>query len=145
MITPDRSFMKDLKLLDRRLDCVFRQEHCHFVIVYKRDYGDPVNLALVEGDDGAFRQPDKRDIAFISSGDLARTRPKDHLARTAQYMEAIREGKRVKAKGLIRDWTADDKIQLMQAMGQLVKCGKFNSAFRRIEHKLGKNTVMVTQ
>jgi hypothetical protein len=142
MIAPtiDRSFMRDLKSMDRRLNVKFNGSN--FVITYDRGHGEPVNLSCVKADDGSFRQPDRRDLEFLLAGDMERINPKEHLARVAEYMDTVRKRDKVKAKELIRDCTRDDKIQLMRAMSQLYNCGKNNSAFRRIDHKPRRNVVM---
>jgi hypothetical protein len=142
MINPDRGFMKELKAMDRRLNCVFRQEHGHFVITYDRGHGTPVNICMVAGEDGGFKQPDRRDLDFIFSGDLERERPQDRLLKTSQYIDAYNKGLDKKRKDIIREMTKDDKIQLMKAFGQMYNASKCNSTFRRIAPKAGKNVVM---
>jgi len=72
MYKPDRIFMKDLKVLDKRLGCKYETSHGHFIVDYKRAQGQPVPIFLVKGDKGEFRQPDKRDLDFLHSGDLTR-------------------------------------------------------------------------
>lgn len=139
--TPDRSFMRDLKSMDRRLDLKWNGQF--FVVTYDRGYGSPVNISAVKNEDGTWRQPDRRDLDFILSGDLERTRPQDHLARVAQYMDAVRARDKEKAKDLIKHCTTDGKIQLMRAMSQLYNVGKCNSAYRRITPKPGKNVVRI--
>jgi hypothetical protein len=138
---PDRVFMRDLKNMDKRLGIKWNGQF--FIITYDRGHGEPVNIAAVKNEDGTFRQPDRRDLDFLLSGDLERIRPQDHLARVAQYMETVRDRDKAKAKDLIRNLTKDNKIQLMRAMVQLYNLGKGNSAFRRIAHRPGKNTVMI--
>lgn len=132
MITPDRGFMKNLKNLDKRLDCVFRKEHGHFVITYDRGYGEPVNLCMVKTDDGGFRQPDMREIQFLSAGDMNNKRIQDKLAETAKYMYEIREHDERKRREFIRERTKDDRIQLMSAYNMMHGAGKKTPAFRRI-------------
>ncbi|MDP2362835.1 MAG: hypothetical protein Q8M94_03595, partial [Ignavibacteria bacterium] len=76
-IRSDPSFVKRLKSMDRRLGVKFNNEH--FVIVYDRGYGDPVNIHQVKTEEGRFRQPDNRDLEFLKSGDLENSRMKDRL------------------------------------------------------------------
>jgi hypothetical protein len=132
MIKPDRGFMKSLKLMDKRLSCVFRKEHEHFVITYDRGYGEPVNLHLVKRDDGGFRQPDNRDLQFISDGDMNNRRVQDRLQEVAKYLQDTRDHDAQKRKEFIRDKTKDDKIQLMSAFNMAHGAGKKTPAFRRI-------------
>lgn len=143
-ITPERSFMRDLKLIDRRLGCKFNGSR--FVVTYDRGYGEPVNIALVKRDDGGFRQPDRRDLEFIKQGDLAQGDTMDSRLRKMAYTsELIRRKAREKSRENIRDMTKDDKIYLDQKFRQLTNQGKANSAFRRIDPKPSKNNVTVAQ
>jgi hypothetical protein len=142
MINPDRGFMRELKALDRRLDCKFRNEHGHFVITYDRGHGTPVNICLIADEDGGFKQPDRRDLDFIFSGDMERMTPNECFLKTSKYMEDYKNRQDQKTKDLIRGLTKDDRIQLMKAFADRTNTSKCNSAFRRIDHKSGKNCVM---
>ena len=140
--SPNSSFMKDLKNLDRRLSVKFNGEH--MVVCYDRGYGEPVNIYRVKAEDGSFRQPDKRDLAVIKGGDLAEGESVKHrLNKLAYASEKMRERARQKARETIRDMTKDDKIFLSQKIGQLTNQSKSNSAFRRVNQKRSKNTVAV--
>lgn len=132
MITPERGFLKNLKSLDKRLDCVFRKEHGHFVITYDRGYGDPVNLLLVKREDGGFRQPDMREIAILSDGDMERQRVKDRLERTAKYMQEVRDKDVRDRQDMIKQRTKEDKIQLMDAFQHAHGTGKHKAAYRQV-------------
>lgn len=132
MIKPERGFMRNLKALDKRLDCVFRPEHEHFVIVYQRNYGEPVNLHLVKTEDGGFRQPDMRDISFISDGDMNNRRVQDRLQEVSRYLEETREKDKANRKDNIRHQTKLDKIQLMDAFNRAYGAGKKSPAFRKV-------------
>jgi len=137
--TPDRSFLRDLKNMDRRLGAKFNGEH--FVVTYDRGYGEPVNIYRVKGDSGGFRQPDKRDLAIIKGGDLAEgPSMESRLNKLAYASENMRREARRKAKENIRDMTKDDKIFLSQKIGQMTNTSKSNSAFRRVKTK-SKNVV----
>jgi hypothetical protein len=129
---PERGFLKNLKNLDKRLDCVFKKEHGHFVITYDRGYGTPVNLCMVKTDLGDFRQPDMREIAFLKAGDMENQRIKDKLAETAKYMYEIREQDARKRRDDFRHQTKLDKIQLMSAFNMAHGAGKKTPAFRRV-------------
>lgn len=136
----DRSFVKDLKSLDKRLSAVFNGEHV--VIKYDRGHGEPVNILRVRGEDGSFRQPDKRDLMVIKGGDLAEGPKMDLRLREAAYKaEQIRLRDKQKAHENIRDMTKDGKNQLIKAYTQKMNLSKGNAAFRRIDHKPGKNVV----
>lgn len=133
----DRSFKRDLKTLDRRLDAKFNGEH--FVITYDRGYGEPVNIFRVKGADDGFRQPDKRDLAVIKGGDLEDEKMETRLRRSAYAAECQRREELRKSREAIRDMTKDDKIQLQNAVLKKKNLSKANSTFRRITPK-SKNT-----
>jgi hypothetical protein len=136
--------MRDLNNLDKRLGTKFNGNN--FVITYDRGFGEPVNVMLVKRDDGGFRQPDRRDIESLRKGDLATGESMDvRLRKLAYASERMRTDLRKKHRDNIRDMTKDDRIYLGQKFAQLTNQGKANSAFRRINHKPSKNTVMVVQ
>jgi len=131
--SPDRVFVRDLKTLDRRLGVRFNGEN--FVVDYNRGHGDPVIIHVVKGNDGGFRQPDKRDLEYIQSGDLEKEGFKERWQRITKYLYGEREKMRARAKDNIRGMTKDNKIQLKQAVGKVENQSKSNSAFRRINLK----------
>lgn len=135
----DRSFLRDLKNLDKRLDAKFNGNH--FVITYERGHGEPVNILRVRGEDGGFRQPDRRDLAIIKGGDLEDEKMETRLRKAAYKAEQQRLNERRKVKEMIRDRTKDDKLQLAKAITRLSNSSKGNASFRRIDHKPGKNVV----
>ena len=140
MPEPDRSFLRDLRNMDRRLGTKFNGEH--FVVTYQRPFGEPVNVLRVRAEDGGFRQPDKRDLAIIKGGDLAEGPKMESRLREAAYRaERQREDAKRKAAENIRNMTKDDKIYLTQKIGQLTNQSKSNAAFRRIDHKPSKRVV----
>jgi hypothetical protein len=134
MPTIDRSFLKDLKAMDKRLSAKFNGSH--MVITYDRGHGEPVNILRVRGEDGGFRQPDRRDLAIIKGGDLAEGAKMETRLREAAYRSELqrREAKR-KAAENIRDMTKDGKRFLSERIGRLTNQGKCNSSVQRITHK----------
>jgi len=129
------SFMKDLKLMDRKLGCMWNPDNKKFIVTYERATGGSVPIATLAGvENGAFRQPNPKDLEFIKSGDLSNDTIKNRLDRTAAYMEKVREDQKRKASEEIREMTKDSKIQLTQAAVR-VAGGKGNSAFRRVTPK----------
>lgn len=131
-LTVDRSFMKDLKALDKRLDCFFNPDDEVFVVTYKRATGEPVPIAKCGGrqPDGSFRQPNQSDLGFVASGDRSKVSLDEHLRKVADYMESFRAKKRADARENIRNMTKDDKIQLKNAAARVADGGKHNSTFR---------------
>ena len=136
----DRSFKRDLRNLDRRLGTFFNGEH--IVVTFDRGHGQPVNILRVKAEDGTFRQPDQRDMKIIKGGDLAEGPKMELRLKEAAYKaERMREADKRKAHEKFRDMTKDDKTYLSQKIGQLMNISKSNAAFRRIDHKPGKNVV----
>lgn len=133
MYTPDRSFMKELKTLDKNLGCKFNGRF--FVVTYQRSYGEPVNLYAIKGPDNSFRPPGQKDIEIIAASNIERESPKEKSQRISKHMEDVREKKRKEARENIRNMTKDDRRQLSKAFMQLTNLGKGNSAFRRVNVK----------
>lgn len=134
MYKPDRTFMKDLKFLDRRLDVKFNGQH--FIITFDRGHGDPVNIWVVKDEDGGFRQPDSRDLAALHRGDLAKMKPDEYLRMISQHFEEYREKTKAKFRQEMRDRTKDDQRQLKEAFRQVVLGDpKANATFRRVNVK----------
>lgn len=135
----DRSFLRDLKNLDRRLGTKFNGNH--FVITYDRGHGEPVNILRVRGEDGGFKQPDRRDLSIVKGGDLEDEKMEVRLRKAAYKAEQVRLEDRRKAKEMIRNRTKDDKNQLAKAFSKVSNTNQGNATFRRIDHKPGKNVV----
>lgn len=134
--TPDRSFMTDLKRLDKALGIKWNGKH--FVITYTVPTGT-VNIWRVVAGDGGFRQPDHRDIEILQQANIERESPKEKEQRVRQYMDAIRDQDRRHSREMFRDMTKDGATGLMQRLGRLAG-GKCNSAYRRIP-TIGKSNV----
>lgn len=140
----NRSFVKDLQNLDRRLGVKWNPDIANFVVTYERGYGQPVNIYRVKADDGGYRQPDQRDLKVIKGGDLAEgDKMENRLKKLAYMSEKMQEAQRRKSREEIRAMTREDRRYLSQKIGQLTNVGKCNSAFRRIKTKPSKNTVKV--
>ncbi|MFA5377334.1 MAG: hypothetical protein WC455_16405 [Dehalococcoidia bacterium] len=129
-ITPDPSFLRTLRSVDRKLGVKFNG--FNFVVTYERPTGEPANIHTVKRADGSFRQPDQRDIDFIRSFDMENESCRERLARLSSKSEKIRDDLRRRAKDDIRHATLDNKIQLQKAFLQTTNLGKGNSALRRI-------------
>ena len=139
--TVNRSFLKELHSLDKRLGIKWNGEH--FVVTYDRGWGEPVNIYRVKDDDGGFRQPNQLDLKTIWQGDLSRgTKPEQRVAELAYNSYKMREKVREKARDEIKAMTRDNKRYLSQKVTQMVNYGKGNSSVRRIAPKPGKNVVM---
>lgn len=124
----NESFLRDLKLMDKRLGVKFNGSH--FVITYDRGSGNTVNLIRIKDEDGKFRQPDMRDLKMLYDGDRSRFTAEEHFQRVAYYMDHARKLDAEKRKEFIREITKDNKIQLRQHFERVERGGKANSAFR---------------
>jgi hypothetical protein len=140
-VRADRSFMKDLSLIDKRLGCKFNGNH--FVITYDRGHGEPVNILRVKHEDGGFRQPDRRDLEILRQGDLASGENMNtRLSKLAYASYTIREDMKRKNKENIRNITKDDKHFLMNKIGRIIGQGKPRPAFRQVTPKNPKNVMV---
>jgi hypothetical protein len=134
MPVPERSFLRDLRLMDKHLGCKFNGQY--FVITFDRGYGEPVNIYSIKTEDGGFRQPDCRDLEIIRKGDLASGDSMDvRLRKLAYYSYDLRTKMRAKTKENIRDLTKDDKHFLMNTIGRLTGQGKPRPAYRQVAYK----------
>jgi hypothetical protein len=127
--------MKDLKLMDKRLNCHFDSDIERFVVTYQRPYGDPAIVHLIKTDDGGFRQPNRFDLEFIRGGDMENMTVRERMNHVSYYMEKVREKNRRDAKDNIRHMTLDGRRQLKAAFDQIHGAGKGNATFRRITPK----------
>ncbi len=105
MYTPNPTFLRELRRLDKNLGCYYNGDHEHFVITYRRAWGEPVPVLLVEGPNGEFRFPNMRDIDILHKADTHRVSIKDRLQRTAKYFEETREKQRQRSRDEIRQRT----------------------------------------
>jgi hypothetical protein len=138
-VRADRSFMKDLRLIDKRLGCKFNGQN--FVVTYDRGHGEPVNILRVKNEDGSFRQPDRRDLETLRQGDLASGESMDTRLRKLAYASyEIRETLKRKHRENIRNMTKDDKNYMMNKIGRLTGQGKPRPAYRQVAYK-PKNAV----
>jgi hypothetical protein len=139
-VRPERSFLRDLKNMDRRLGCKFNGQN--FVVTYDRGYGEPVNVLLIKRDDNGFRQPTGRDLEILKGGDLAQGESMDlRLKKIAYACYEMQEQTKKKHRENIRDWTKDDKNYLMDKIGRITGQGKPRPAYKPISHKPGKRVV----
>lgn len=135
--TPDRSFVDQLRRIDKSLGIRFNGDH--FVITYQVPDGGPrVNIWKVVAERGGFRQPDRRDLEMIQMSNIERESPEDKQARIARYMDAEREKDRRRAREDLRNMTRDNRIQLVRGF-EVLEGGTWsgpktepNPAFRRI-------------
>jgi hypothetical protein len=135
MYKADRSFMKKLKVLDPKLDCVFNRDTEKFNITFQRATGKAVPIIQVSSEYGGYRQPDRRELTILGDSDMEKHSRRKHLNKASKYAQDYREKSEKDDRSNIRDMTKDGKIQLKQAFGRLAGAGKENATFRRIERK----------
>jgi hypothetical protein len=122
--------MKQLKELDSRLGCRFREDLERFVITWEKIYGPPDEIMVVSKPH--FRQPDMRELMFLCEGDLRRTDMRERLEMSAAYFAEYRKKEEDFQRDEIRNMTKDDKIQLANAFRETYNTGGKPSAFRRV-------------
>ena len=129
-IRPDWFFMKQLRALDKRLDCFFNGTH--FVITCETERYGKVNIWRVVDERGNFRQPDQRELDMLRQSDIEKRDPDEHFNLVTAYMEKYQEKRKKDVREEIRNRTVDDRRQLIKAFHPILGIGKANAAFRRI-------------
>jgi hypothetical protein len=129
-VRPDRSFMRQLKMIDKRLGCKFNGKH--FVITFQAEKYGEVNIWKVNNETGGFRQPDRRELEIIRESNLERLGPEQRWNLVLAHMEDTRKKRDKSIHDEMRDRTKDGKIQLMRAFANAIGAGKNNATFRRI-------------
>lgn len=127
---PDRFFMKQLKKLDPRLGCRFREDLERFVLTWEKFHGPPDEIMVVSKP--YYRQPDRRELLLLSEGDLHRTDMRERLEISAAYFEDYKKKEKAMQADEIRNMTKDDKIQLSNTYRKVFNTGGKPSAHRRI-------------
>ena len=130
---PDPFFMKQLKELDVRLGCRYREDLNRFVITWEKFWGLPDEIMIVSKP--GFRQPDRRELLTLCGGDLHKKDMRECLNETAAYFADYREREARSIVDDIRGATKDDKIQLQNTYREVFNLPGKPSAFRRIEPK----------
>lgn len=132
-----KSFMKDLRLMDKRLGITWNGRN--HIITYQRPQGDAVSVYRIKNEDGSYKPPDARDLIVLRGGDLCGEDMKTRLQHAAAYSESIREKANRDAHDNIRAMTLDNRRQLANTVARIGNYSKGNSTFRRIEPpKTGK-------
>ena len=136
--TPNIFFMKQLKELDQRLGCRFREDLQRFVITWEKIWGENDEIMVVSK--YYFRQPDRRELLVLCDGDLHRGDMRDRMNKTAAYFEDYRERQDKNVADDFRNLTKDDSIQLQNTFRKTYNTGGKPSAHRRIEPKVKGKT-----
>lgn len=131
--SPDPGFIRKLKRISPKLDCVFSREHGKFVIKQKSEISGWCDVFAVEGDEGGgFRYPDNRDIQSVHDADRYVKSRRQRMRESKEYMEKYRENHEKKAADEIRDRTKDDRRQLINTYTRAANLGKAESTFRKV-------------
>ena len=139
MYSTPKSFLKDIKHIDRNLDCQYSPRCERFIVTYKRAYGDEVPVFIVGDPDpnnpDGFRFPDRRDIEKIHECDFHRETAEEKWQRLSKLVWDQQQKQLEKQQDMIRQRTLEDRVQLVHAFQRFLGAGKGNSAFRRIKIK----------
>ena len=128
-----RSFLKDLKLMDSRLNLKFNSKH--WVVTYDRPVGEPANIYRIKNDDGSYRPPDTRDLIHLKGGDLCNEDMQTRLRKLSLISERIKAKAKQDAYDNIRSMTLENKTQLANAAVRLTNQGKGRTGFRQVDYR----------
>jgi len=137
------SFYRELKALDKRLDCylnytIQRRRNLKtplWCITYNRSHKEPIILRVIHDGNYGYRYPNKTDLEWLGDRDMCKDDVKSRIDHTAYIMEQARELQEKKANDEIRDMTKDGRYQLMYHMGKAGGSGKGTKHVRPIEVK----------
>lgn len=134
-VRADRSFVKQLTAIDRRLGVKFNGDH--FVLTFTTERYGEVNIWTVVDERGGFRQPDQRELDMVRESDLERMGPEQRWNLAEAYMRKFEDHQRETVRDNIRHTTLDNRVSLAQAFGRVAGYSKSNSAYRRIHFDKG--------
>jgi len=140
---PDAFFMKQLKELDQRLGCRFREDLDRFVITWEKFWGLPDEVMVVSKP--GFRQPDRRELLKLCGGDLHRQDMRSRLNETAAYFADYEKRQNDFVADELRAQTREDKTQLKNTYRKVFNTGGKASAHRRITPKAKGETIAEIQ
>jgi len=140
---PDAFFMKQIKELDPRLGCRYREDLSRFVITWEKIWGPPDEVMVVSKP--GFRQPDRRELLQLCGGDLHRQDLRERLNETAAYFKDYRKRQDAFVADELRAQTKEDKTQLKNTYREVFNTGGKASAHRRILPKPKGNTLAEIQ
>ena len=135
MYTADRNFIKDLKLIDKDLNCKYSNRIGLFKITYKRPVGGEIPIFWIEEEDESFRFPDRRDIARVWRSDSNRDSVRQSLNGASYKLKKMEEVKKQDQREEARARTREDRRILSQKFNKLAGSGKGNSTFMRVTPK----------
>jgi hypothetical protein len=134
LYTPDRSALKELKLISQDLDCHFSDEIERFVITYKRATGSPVEVLWIENPDGSFKQFGMDDVQKIASMDTNRDDVRARLNKSSFAINDFALKQKERTREEILAMTREDRRILMKAFNKAFLGGKADP-YRKIEVK----------
>ena len=142
---PGGSFMKELKLLDPRLDCYLEEELAKkrgitplYVITYDRPFRGPIIIHVIHDGNFGYKEPDKRDLDFLAEGDCEKQSLKSQLDAKCRYFEEVRKKKEMDFEDNIHHLTRENKTQLLKLYNNSHGSGKGAHHVRKVEPKNDK-------
>ena len=125
MYNCDWSVLKELKNIDRDLDCKYNQEIGRFVVTFKRATGgEPVPVLWIETENNEFRFPDYRDVQKIAEMDSNKDAVRDRLSKSSYAIDEFAKKQRARASEEILAMTREDRRILMKAFNKAFFGGK---------------------
>lgn len=152
MERPDRTFMKELKRLDSKLDCYLSKELQEkndykdplWVITMDRPLRDPVIIRIIHDGEYGYRTPNYEDIDFLKKCDTQRTSVDEQMKMTAYVMEKAREVKKKSDADNRHNRTKDGKYLFRDFRAKYIEGrAKGHRHVRRIEPKPKGDTYKV--
>jgi hypothetical protein len=125
LVVVPSQFLKNLKSIDRGLDCEYNRFSDKFLITQNGHI-----IYTISG-----RYPDGRELLIIRESDLRRKSLKIRLKESEERAKEVKIKAEKSARENIRDRTKDDKIQLQNVFARADVGGKHNSTFKRINVK----------
>ena len=135
MYTVDRGFVRELKAIDKRLDCEFDNRIGKFKVTYPRVIGERIPVFWIEEEDESFRFPDRRDIARVWRSDSNRDSVRSALNGASYKLKKMEEKKKQDQREESKARTREDRRILAQKFNKLAGSGKGKSTFMRVTPK----------
>lgn len=136
---PDSGFVSKLNTFDKQLSVEFNRDIGKFVVTQpsNTEPGTRRVALIVQGDENpeGWRQPDDRDLEFLSLADLFSINVKQRIEDGEKYMLDYREKQKQEQMQTFRDLTKDDKYYLANSYAQAFNLGKGIRPYRQVQPK----------
>jgi len=125
---PDHAFVRRLREFDPELYVEFDRAMERFVIRQRaKALQRPLDVIVVQSDDGDFRQPDSRELKALFGSDIRRISLEERQRRSADYMRDYKDRQERNAADDLMHATRLDKIQLVKTYQRAANEGKGTS------------------